>query len=201
MRRMRTSVPKRVAMTEQEFEVPSPHEKLLEHHAAHDQLAQRIALVTAILATIGAILSYQSGANQNQALFLKNESIRKQAQASDQWAFYQASSIKQHIAEDMASIASNEQQRVKLLARATHEASKKTKIMQTAEQLQRQSEAYNERSARVLRPHERMALGMTLIQIAVALASITVLTRRKWLFWCAMLSALVGVAVAASGLL
>lgn len=188
-------------MTEHGFEVPSPHEALVEHHATHDRLAQRIALVTAILATIGAILSYQSGANQNQAMFLKNESIRKQAQASDQWAFYQASSIKQHIAEDMASIAGNAQQRAKLLARAKHEASKKTKIMEAAERLQRQSLAFNERSERVLRPHERMALGMTLIQIAVALASITVLTRRTWLFWGAMLSALVGVGVAASGLL
>ncbi len=188
-------------MTEQGFEVPSPHEKLIERHAENDSLAQRIALVTAILATIGAIVSYQSGANQNQAMFLKNESIRKQAQASDQWAFYQATSIKQHIAEDMAGIASDAGQRGKLLARAGHEASKKVEIRQTAERLQRESQAFNERSERVLRPHERMALGMTLIQIAVALASITVLTRRKWLFWGAMLSALVGIAVAASGLM
>ena len=188
-------------MSEQGFEVPSPHEKLIEHHAAHDSLAQRIALVTAILATIGAVLSYQSGANQNQAMFLKNESIRKQAQASDQWAFYQATSIKQHIAEDIAGTASNDGQRGKLLARAKHEASKKAEIRQTAKRLQRESEAFNERSERVLRPHERMALGMTLIQIAVALASITVLTRKTWLFWGCMLSALTGIAVAATGLM
>jgi hypothetical protein len=188
-------------MTEERFEAPSPHEELVAHHATHDRLAQRIALVTAILATIGAVLSYQSGANQNLAMFLKNESIRKQTQASDQWAYYQASSIKQHIAENIAVITSDEQQRAKLLARAQHEASKKADIRQAAQRLQLQSQAFNVRSDQVLRPHERMALGMTLIQIAVALASITVLTRRTWLFWGSMLSALAGVAVAASGLM
>lgn len=188
-------------MAEQGFEVPSPHERLIEHHATHDILAQRIALLTAILASIGAIISYQSGVNQNNAMFLKNESIRKQAIASDQWAFYQATSIKQHIAEDMAGIANNPEQRARLLARAGHEASKKAEIRQTAERLERESRQFNERSERALRPHERMAVGMTLIQIAVGLASITVLTRKTWLLWGCMLSALIGIAVAASGLL
>ncbi|MEG1055903.1 MAG: DUF4337 family protein, partial [Janthinobacterium sp.] len=83
---------------EEEYEVPSPHEHAVEEatEKERDGLTQKIALMTAILATIGALISYQSGNAQNEAMFLKNESILKQAQASDQWALYQAKSTKGH---------------------------------------------------------------------------------------------------------
>jgi Domain of unknown function (DUF4337) len=44
-----------------------------------------------------------------------------------------------------------------------------------------------------------MALGVTLMQVAVALASITVLTRKQWLFVGALAFAGVGVAVSIWG--
>jgi hypothetical protein len=166
-------------MAEEGFEVPQPHEKLVEEHAEHDDLAQRIALVTAVLATIGAVFSYQSGANQNQAMFLKNEGIRLQAQASDQWAFFQSTSTKEHIAKVAAELVTDEAAKQKFLAEAAHEADKKEGIQKKAEALEKESEEKDKLSEEVLKPHERMALGMTLIQISVALASITVLTRRK----------------------
>ena len=58
-----------------EFEVHGPHDHAVEHAGSHtpDPNAARIAVMTAILATIGAISSYQSGANENLALFFKNE--------------------------------------------------------------------------------------------------------------------------------
>ncbi|MBV8464306.1 MAG: DUF4337 domain-containing protein [Burkholderiales bacterium] len=186
-------------MAEEGFEVPQPHEKLVEEHAEHDDLAQRIALVTAVLATIGAVFSYQSGANQNQAIFLKNEGIRLQAQASDQWAYYQSTSTKSHLAKIAAELATNDEAKQKFLAEAAREDVKKDNIQKTAESLEKQSEEKDKAAEEVLKPHERLALGMTLIQIAVALASITVLTRRKWLFWGCLASALGGIGVAISG--
>jgi hypothetical protein len=186
-------------MSEEGFEVPQPHEKHLEEHAEHDDFAQRVALVTAVLATIGAVFSYQSGANQNQAVFLKNEGIRLQAQASDQWAYFQSTSTKGHLAKVAAELATTDAAKQKFLAEAAHEEEKKDKIQKTAEGLEKQSEEKDKEAEEVLKPHERLALGMTLIQIAVALASITVLTRRKWLFWGCLASALGGIGVAVSG--
>ena len=59
---------------EENFEVPSPHEHAIEEAVEKDQqsLTQKIALMTAVLATVGAIVSYQSGSAQNEAMFLKN---------------------------------------------------------------------------------------------------------------------------------
>ena len=56
----------------------------------------------------------------------------------------------------------------------------------------------SEQSEAKLRPHERLALAMTFIQIAVALAAITVLTRRTWLLWGSVASAGVGIIAAAT---
>ncbi|MBV8658440.1 MAG: DUF4337 domain-containing protein [Burkholderiales bacterium] len=188
-------------MAEEGFEVPQPHEKMIEEHAEHDTLAQRIALLTAILATIGAVFSYQSGANQNEAMVLKNESIRLQAQASDQWAFYQSTSTKEHLAKLGADLATTEEARKHYADDAKHEAEKKVDVKKAAEALEEKSKALNEESEKTLRPHERMALGMTLIQIAVALASITALTRIRWLFFGSIISAAAGIGIAVSGLI
>src|ERR1700757_2910409 len=82
----------RHAKMSDEYEVHGPHDHAVEHAGAHsaDPSASRIAVMTAILASIGAIASYQSGANENLALFYKNEAAIRKTEASDQWAYYQA---------------------------------------------------------------------------------------------------------------
>jgi hypothetical protein len=186
-------------MEEVEFDVPSPHEHAVEEASERDTLAQRVALTTAILATIGALFSYQSGSAQNEALFLKNESIQRQAEASDQWAYYQSKSTKAHLDAIGSEIASSPQTRDKLAADGARERAEMEGIQRDAKQLEAKAHELSERAERVLRPHERMSLGMTFIQIAVALASITVLTRRRWLYVGSLTAAACGIGVAVSG--
>jgi len=61
------------------FHVHGPHDHELEH-AAHsaDPLAGRIAVMTAIFATIAALFGYMAGATQNDALMFKNEAAAEQ---------------------------------------------------------------------------------------------------------------------------
>ena len=65
----------------------------------------------------------------------------------------------------------------------------KKDIRVKAEALEEESEKANEASEHAMHPHHRLAQSMTLIQIAISLASITVLTRKKWLFALAGVSA------------
>src|SRR3978361_2462145 len=58
-----------------------------------------VALTTAIFAALAAIASLQAGATVNEALVLKTEATRLQAEASDQWAYYQAKGIKAAVAD------------------------------------------------------------------------------------------------------
>lgn len=183
---------------EEEYEVPSPHEHAVEEASEkeNDSLAQRIALMTAVLSTIGALISYQSGSNQNEALFLKNQSILKQAEASDQWAFYQAKSTKSHLDDAAAALAPTEELKAHFLADKTKQDAQKIEIEKEAKKLQAESRKLGEESEARLHPHERLALALTFIQVAVALSAITILTRKKWLVWGALASAVVGIATA-----
>ena len=65
-----------------------------------------------------------------------------------------------------------------------------------AEALDRQSAMANGESVEALRPHTKLALAVTAIQVAIALASITALTGRRWLLWVAGAAALVGALLA-----
>lgn len=188
---------------EEGYEVPSPHEHALEEaiEKEHDGLTQKIALMTAVLATIGALISYQSGSAQTEAMFLKNQSILKQAEASDQWAFYQAKSTKGHIADAAAALATVPEVKERFLAQKNKEEKEKVEVQAEAKKLQAESRKLGEESEAKLKPHERLALALTFIQIAVALAAITVLTRRRWLLWGAVGSAVVGIVAAATTLL
>jgi len=93
-------------MSEEGIEVHGPHDDAVEHAAeSGDQLAARIAVMTAILATVGAVIGYQGGATQNEAMLFKNEAVLKKADASNQWAYYQAKNNKQNLAELAVALA------------------------------------------------------------------------------------------------
>ena len=67
-----------------------------EHSGA--RLLRVTALSTAMLAALAAVASLKAGATVNDAILLKTEATQLQAQASDQWAYYQAKGIKGAVA-------------------------------------------------------------------------------------------------------
>src|SRR6267378_1673053 len=79
------------------------------HEPPTDSLLRNIALTTALLAAFGAVAALRAGGTVNEALVLKTEAGRLQAEASDQWAYYQAKGIKAQgnhaIERDAASTA------------------------------------------------------------------------------------------------
>ena len=180
-------------MSEGGFHVHGPHDHELEHKAhSGDGLAQAIAVMTAILSTIGAFFSYQGGHTQNEAMLFKNEAVLKKTEASDQWAYYQAKSNKQNLAELAAAIAPKEKREFYLSEIERYKKEKK-EIQTKAEALDADSKKYNNLSEKSLHPHHRIAQATTSIQVAISLAAITVLTRQRWLFWCAGFAAASGI--------
>lgn len=173
------------------FHVHGPHDHALEH-GAHDEgggeghkaeagFVQTVAIFTAILATIGAIVSYQGGHAQNEALIYKNEAVLKKTDASNQWAFYQAKSTKQNLAELAVLLTNDAEKKVKYAADVKRYSSEKEEIKKNAEALEKLSAEANAKSEHELYPHLKLAQSMTFIQIAISLAAICVLTRRRWM--------------------
>ena len=179
----------------EEFHVHGPHDHEVEH-AMHSREAfsSRIAVMTAILATIGALFSYMVGATQNEALLYKNDSAIRRTEASDQWNFYQAKSNKQHLAELAAALVPADK-KPPYEAEIERYKQEKKEIQTKAQELEEEAKKFNELSEHSLHPHHRLAQATTMVQIAISIAAITVLTRKRWLFWASGLSAAIGVAL------
>jgi hypothetical protein len=179
-------------MGEELFEVEGLEKHVVEHQAhSGDRLAGRVAVMTAILATVGAVFSYQGGSTQNDAMMYKNEAVFKRTEASDQWAFYQAKSNKQHLAE-LAAVIVPADKKAAYESEVERYKQEKKEIQTRAEGLEAEAKKFNELSEHSLHPHHRLAQATTLVQIAISLAAITVLTRKRWLFWASGLSATLG---------
>src|ERR1700682_6224239 len=82
---------------EPEIDTDSLRESI--HEAVSDSLLRNIALTTAMFAALGAVAALQAGSTVNEALVLKTEAGRLQAEASDQWSYYQAKGIKAIVLE------------------------------------------------------------------------------------------------------
>ncbi|HSN19784.1 MAG TPA: DUF4337 domain-containing protein [Usitatibacter sp.] len=172
--------------------VHGAHDHALEHEARKGGLGQQIAIFTAILATVGAIVSFFGGDTQNKAMLFKNEAVLKRAEASDQWNFYQAKSMKQNLAELAASISADPARAEAFRKEAQRYAGEKKDIEKEARALEAQARQFNEKSEHALHPHHYLSISMTLLQIAIALASVTVLTQKRWLLGAAGVSAFAG---------
>ena len=182
-------------MSEEEFEIRGAHEDAVEHATEHHfPLGQTIALFSAVLATLGAVVSFLGGHTQNEALYYKNEAVLMKARASDAWNFYQAESVKKHLAEMGAVLAP--QQAADYAAKAATYESKRRELELQAREFDMKSDEANVESTHALAPHNKLAISMTFLQIAIALGSITVLTRRRWLLWGAGSAGLAGVVLA-----
>lgn len=180
------------------FHVHGPHDHAVEHaaqggHGSHGGgLTQWVAIFTAILATIGAVVSYQGGHTQNEALYYKNEAVLHKADASNQWAYYQGKSTKQNLAELAESLATNVELKAKYQAEIARYRKEKDEIKVVAEKYEALSKEADQKSKSALNPHDKLAQAMTLIQIAISLAAICVITQKRWMFGLAGVAAAVG---------
>lgn len=186
-------------MSEGEFHVHGPHDHELEHAAQHggDAFSGRIAVMTAIFATLGAMMGYMAGHTQNAALIFKNEAAIRRTEASDQWNYYQAKSSKQNLSELGAVLTTGADQE-RLRGEVERYKKEKADIEKDARKLEAQSKEAEEKSEEALHEHHRWAQSTTLIQVSIALAAITLLTRSKWLQWISYAAA--GGAVVVAGL-
>lgn len=157
-------------------------------------LLKAIALTTALFAALAAIAALRAGGTVNEALVLKTEATRLQAEASDQWAAYQAKGIKSAIlgesealmtAQGKQPAATFEQER----ERYRREQSDIEKIARAKESERDEKSA---EADELLHRHHRFADGVALFQVAIALGAIAALARYRAVWILSMLLGLVG---------
>ena len=167
------------------FHVHGPHDHELEHaaqHGSHDPSSGTIAVVTAIVATVGALFSYMGGATQANAGLYKNDAAIKKTEASNQWNYYQAKSSKQNLSE-LAIVLAPEDKRAGFKDEVERYKKEKAEIKLAAEKLEAESTAFDKRSESEMHVHHRWAQATTALQISIALAAMALLTKKRWLEW------------------
>ena len=174
-------------MSEHGFHVHGPHDHELEHaqqggHGAHGNggMINQIAMFTAIIATVGALFAYMGGATQANAGLYKNNAAIKKTEASNQWNFYQAKSTKQALAE-LARDLAPESKQASYQAKVERYDKEKGEIKLVAEKLESEATEWDHQSDEQMHQHHRWAQATTVLQVAIALAAIALLTKKKWL--------------------
>lgn len=184
------------------FHVHGPHNHLIEHaqqggHAQEDRMTNQIAMYTAIIATVGAIFGYMGGATQANAGLYKNNAAIKKTEASNQWNYYQSKSTKQSLAEASRDLSLRESDKEKYQIKIDRYDKEKAEIKAAAEKLESVADSWDRKSDAELHEHHRWAQATTVLQVAIALAAIALLTRKKWLeyamFGCGGIGLVVGV--------
>lgn len=175
------------------FHVHGPHDHAVEHatqgHGSHaaehgaeggSSSMNKIAMFTAIVATVGAIFSYMGGATQANAGLLKNDAAIKKTEASNQWNYYQSKSTKQSLAELARDLAPDDR-KAGYQTKVERYETEKNEIKVAAEKLEADAHAFDQQSEAQMHQHHRWAQATTALQVAIALAAIALLTRKKWL--------------------
>jgi lipopolysaccharide export LptBFGC system permease protein LptF len=173
-------------MPHEEFHVHGAHDHELEHAAEHggaDSFAGRMAVGTAILATLGALMSFAAGDKQAKAQIFKNNAAIKKTEANDQWTYYQAKGNKRNLAEVAATLVTQPDKVHFYQSENERYKKEQAEIKQAAEKLEAESKDWDQRSDEQMHVHHRWALAATAMQIAIALSAIAVLTRRSWLVY------------------
>ncbi len=161
-------------------------------------MLRMVALSTAILAAITAVVSLHAGSTINEALVLESEATQFQARASDQWAYYQAKGIKGAVASSSANAyAANGRVAPDSLRALTARYSKEQGDIQTeARKLEKERDEKVAEAERLLAAHHRYAFSVALLQVSIALGAVAALTRQRKALALSMLAGVAGIVLA-----
>src|SRR5437867_9397390 len=187
-------------MPEDELETGEIKEHLDEvhEHAHHTEARAKwivyLSFTTAMIAVLAAIAALESGAYSNDALLLKNEALLAQTKAADQWAYYQAKSVKGTIYASQAAAAqgSNPELASKAKQEAARYAAEEEEISKAAKELEKEVKEDGERSNHSMEHHHRFAYAVTMFQISIALAAVAALSRQKFVWFAGLVEAVLG---------
>jgi hypothetical protein len=154
-------------MEEAEVPLENLHEEI-HHRAEHggEKWISWVALSTALLAVLAAVAGLLSGMHANEAMM-------SQIASSDQWNYYQAKSIKASVLDAKVALAS---------APNEADSQKRDRYEKEQEEIKKEAEEKEHEAKVNFHRHEIFARGVTMFQIAIAIAAISALTKKRR-FW------------------
>ena len=173
-------------------------QELHEHaeHARHHPDLAPVSLTMAILAVLVATVSLLGHRAHTEEVILQNK-------VSDQWAYFQAKNIRRHSDEQFADMVTltnpkdagqASRLREKYTAEAERYRDEQKELDVEARKLEQEVEHERKRA-------NRFDLGEVFLEIALVITSITLLSGRRSFWLLGMVTGVVGVVVAVTGVL
>jgi hypothetical protein len=181
-----------------EIDTDSVRESIHKHEESPaSPLIRSIALSTALLAALGAVAALRAGDTVNRALVLKTEAGRLQAEASDQWAYYQAKGIKSQVEETSraAWLAAGKTPPPELEATVKRYAAEQNDIQKVAREKEQQRDELSRQADELLERHHHFANSVAFIQVAIAVGAVAALSQARLLWFGSLAIGLVGAAL------
>ncbi len=183
-----------------EVELPNPEE--LEERR-DKSFSRRVALTTAVYAVILAVASLGAGNAMKHMLLA-------QQQSSDQWAFYQAKVIREHLyraqalvmqAElaDVAAARGPRQEKVQALA--TRFADEEKRYNAEKKDIEKEAKTLEAERDRHRNRDPYFDFAEVFLQIAIVTASVSILSTSRPMFWFSLGLAVLGALLTANGFL
>ena len=164
------------------------------HAASHDPSLIPITITMSILAVMVAVTSLFGHRSHTEELLLQNK-------VTDNWAYYQAKNIRKHSDEQIADLLSAVSLKDQEIGEKFKENYKKEAERYAEEQKEIETEARKlEGETNTERQRaDRFDLGEILLEAALVITSITLLTKWRDFWFAGMVLGLCGIVVASSG--
>ena len=160
-------------------------------------LLKAIALTTALFAALAAVAALRAGGTVNEALVLKTEATRLQAEASDQWSAYQAKGIKSAIQRESETLIESQgkQPPASFAEERERYRQEQEELQKVAHEKEHERDDKSHEADELLHRHHRYADSVALFQVAIALGAIAALARYRAVWILSMLLGLSGAAL------
>jgi hypothetical protein len=161
-------------------------------HAEHDGFVSRVAIQVAVLAVLAAAAGNLESIEAEKVLVGTSEATLEQDKATDAWGEYEADSIKRHLY--VLAAEQNGAKAEKYRKTSDDQNAKQAKIRTTAKEAEDNRNSLLAEARVHESRHHWLTGSATLCEIAIALSTVALVTRRK-LLWAG--GALLGVGGAA----
>jgi hypothetical protein len=174
--------------------------EVLEEHAHHHDDDEPWTLPVAITISILAVLVAMSTLMGHRSSI---EAVLMQTQASDQWAFYQAKNIRLHEMQSVADILEVLTPTEKEKAAAVREKYLKEieRYEKDKDQISEKAKEFENERAVLTRREDRFDAGEVILEIALIICSLTLLTKQKGFWYSGIAIGILGFFVGLSGFL
>ena len=150
-------------------------------HAAHsgDSFLSTVSVTIAILAVIAAMVGSVENIESGSAISAKNESVLLQNRTTDTWAFFQANSIKKNLFDIAAAAGGPKADEYS--AKSQDYQKQQDEARADANKLEHERDEKLAESDHHEHRHHILTIGVTMIHVAIAIATVSIIMRgRRW---------------------